>query len=113
MIACAGKPAYNPHGLVQTNLTPLHQELSFWLERLKQSDEEADALEVGAAGDALVGAVDAAITLVVINHKGREANALRANVLELAASVAPITVEGTIATGSNDPFSSVSFGSRK
>ena len=38
-------------------------------------------MEVGAAGDALVGAVNAAITLFVINHKGREANALRANVL--------------------------------
>ena len=48
---------------------------------MEQGDVEADTLEVGTAGDALVGAVDTAIALVVINHKGREANALRANVL--------------------------------
>lgn len=66
---------------MQTNLTPLHQGLAFWLERLKQGDEEANTLEVGTAGNALVSAVDTALTLVVINHKGREANALRANVL--------------------------------
>ena len=57
------------------------QSLCHILERAEQGDEEAGALEVGATGDALVGAVDTALTLVVINHKGREANALRANVL--------------------------------
>lgn len=66
---------------MQTNLTPLHQGLAFWLERLEQGDEEAHALEVGAAGDALVGAVDAAVALVIVDHKGREANALGANAL--------------------------------
>ena len=57
------------------------QSLCHILERVEQGDEEADALEVGAAGDAFVGAVDAAIALVIVHHKGREANALRANTL--------------------------------
>lgn len=57
------------------------QSLCHILERLKQSDEEAYALEVGAAGDALVGAVDTALALVIVYHKGREANALGANAL--------------------------------
>ena len=48
---------------------------------MEQGDEEADTLEVGAAGNALVGAVDAAIALVIVDHKGREANALGANAL--------------------------------
>ena len=57
------------------------QSLCRMLERVEQGDEEADALEVGATGDALVGAVDAAVAFVIVDHKGREANALRANVL--------------------------------
>ena len=51
------------------------------LERVEQGDEKADALEVGATGDALVGAVDAAVAFVIVYHKGREANALGANAL--------------------------------
>ena len=50
------------------------------LERVEQGDEEADALEVGATGDALVGAVDAAVAFVIVDHKGREADALVADV---------------------------------
>ena len=51
------------------------------LERVEQGDEEADALEVGATGDALVGAVDAAVAFVIVDHKGGEADALVANAL--------------------------------
>ena len=57
------------------------QSLCRMLERVEQGDEEADTLEVGAASDALVSAVDAAIALVIVDHKGREANALGANAL--------------------------------
>ena len=49
--------------------------------RMEQGDEEADALEVGATGDALVGAVDAAVAFVIVDHKGGEADALVANAL--------------------------------
>ena len=48
---------------------------------MEQGDEEADTLEVGAAGDALVGAVDAAVALVIVDHKRRKTNALGANAL--------------------------------
>ena len=61
------------------------QSLCRMLERVEQGDEEADALEVGATGDALVGAVDAAVALVIVDHKGREANALRANALVVSS----------------------------
>ena len=57
------------------------QSLCHILERAEQGDEEAGALEVGATGDALVGAVDAAVAFVIVDHKGREANALGANAL--------------------------------
>ena len=48
---------------------------------MKQSDEKVDTLEVGTAGNALVGAVDTAIALVIVDHKRRKANAFRANTL--------------------------------
>ena len=48
---------------------------------MEQGDEEAYALEVGAAGDALVGAMDAAVALVIVDHKRRKTNAFGANVL--------------------------------
>ena len=57
------------------------QSLCRMLERVEQGDEEADALEVGATGDALVGAVDAAVAFVIVDHKGGEADALVANAL--------------------------------
>ena len=57
------------------------QSLCHILERVEQGDEEADALEVGATGDALIGAVDASVALVIVDHKGGEADALVANAL--------------------------------
>lgn len=57
------------------------QSLCHILERVEQGDEEANTLEVGAAGDTLVSAMDAAVALVIVDHKGREANALGANAL--------------------------------
>ena len=57
------------------------QSLCHILERAEQGDEEAGALEVGATGDALVGAVDAAVAFVIVDHKGGEADALAANAL--------------------------------
>ena len=48
---------------------------------MEQSDEKADTLKVDSAGNALVGAVDASVALVIVDHKGGETNALRANAL--------------------------------
>ena len=50
-------------------------------QRMEQGDEEANTLEVGAAGDALVGTVDTALALVIVDHKRRKANTFRANAL--------------------------------
>jgi hypothetical protein len=48
---------------------------------VEQGDEEADTLEVGTAGNALVSAVDTALALVIVDHKRRKTNALGANAL--------------------------------